>query len=219
MDILQQLYGPFFDANNWRTVVTSGEDWMIILSLVLIECLLSVDNAIVLDAQTQVLPDKKQQAYLIHFWEIKVAGAAYLMYLAVSHFYRKKNPKPKKDGKKAKKRILPLFWSVVVSIEMMDIVFSVDSVLASLAISPNPVIVLIGGLIGILAMRGIAEIIMRLMEIVPELETTAYGLIALIAIKLFLTIPMIDIEIPNLLFGIIVLGSIVATFIIHRIKN
>ena len=207
MDILQQLYGPFFDANNWRTVVTSGEDWMIILSLVLIECLLSVDNAIVLGA------------YLIHFWEIKVAGAAYLMYLAVSHFYRKKNPKPKKDGKKAKKRILPLFWSVVVSIEMMDIVFSVDSVLASLAISPNPVIVLIGGLIGILAMRGIAEIIMRLMEIVPELETTAYGLIALIAIKLFLTIPMIDIEIPNLLFGVIVLGSIVATFIVHRIKN
>ncbi|PEH10614.1 hypothetical protein CP353_02155 [Lactobacillus sp. UMNPBX2] len=241
MDILQQLYGPFFDANNWRTVVTSGEDWMIILSLVLIECLLSVDNAIVLAAQTQVLPDKKQQekslfyglwgayifrfiliglgAYLIHFWEIKVAGAAYLMYLAVSHFYRKKNPKPKKDGKKAKKRILPLFWSVVVSIEMMDIVFSVDSVLASLAISPNPVIVLIGGLIGILAMRGIAEIIMRLMEIVPELETTAYGLIALIAIKLFLTIPMIDIEIPNLLFGVIVLGLIVATFIVHRIKN
>ena len=101
----------------------------------------------------------------------------------------------------------------------MDIVFSVDSVLASLAISPNPVIVLIGGLIGILAMRGIAEIIMRLMEIVPELETTAYGLIALIAIKLFLTIPMIDIEIPNLLFGVIVLGSIVATFIVHRIKN
>lgn len=216
MDILQQLYGPFFDANNWRTVVTSGEDWMIILSLVLIECLLSVDNAIVLAAQTQVLPDKNNKkisflwtlgayifrfiliglgAYLIHFWEIKVAGAAYLMYLAVSHFYRKKNPKPKKDGKKAKKRILPLFWSVVVSIEMMDIVFSVDSVLASLAISPNPVIVLIGGLIGILAMRGIAEIIMRLMEIVPELETTAYGLIALIAIKLFLTIPMIDIEI------------------------
>ena len=44
-------------------------------------------------------------------------------------------------------------------------------------------------------------------------------MIALIAIKLFLTIPMIDIEIPNLLFGVIVLGSIVATFIVHRIKN
>ena len=50
-----------FDVNNWKTVIESGEDWMIIFSLVLIECLLSVDNAIVLAAQTQKLPDKKQQ--------------------------------------------------------------------------------------------------------------------------------------------------------------
>lgn len=96
MDILTKLYGPFFDVNNWKTVIESGEDWMIIFSLVLIECLLSVDNAIVLAAQTQKLPDKKQQekslfyglwgayifrfaligvgSYLIHFWEIKVLG-------------------------------------------------------------------------------------------------------------------------------------------------
>lgn len=75
MDILQQLYGPFFDANNWRTVVTSGEDWMIILSLVLIECLLSVDNAIVLAAQTQVLPDKKQQEKSLFLWTL---GSLYI---------------------------------------------------------------------------------------------------------------------------------------------
>ena len=152
---------------------------MIILSLVLIECLLSVDNAIVLAAQTQKLPDKVQQekslfyglwgayifrflligvgTYLIHFWEIKVIGAGYLMYLALSHFYHMAHPVAKQKKKKEKKRILPLFWSVVVSIEAMDIVFSIDSILASLAISTNPVIVLIGGLIGILAMRGIAE--------------------------------------------------------------
>lgn len=242
MDILQQLYGPFFDLNNWKTVITSGEDWMIILSLVLIECILSVDNAIVLAAQTQKLPDKKQQekslfyglwgayifrfifvgigAYLIHIWEIKVLGALYLAYLAINHFYRMKHPKQKSSKKKKERKpILPLFWSVVVSIEMMDIVFSIDSVLASLAVSPNPVIVLIGGMVGILAMRGIAEVIMKLMEIVPELETTAYGLIGLIAIKLFLTIPMIDIEIPNAIFGLIVLGSIAGTFVYHKIKN
>lgn len=211
MDILTKLYGPFFDVNNWKTVIESGEDWMIIFSLVLIECLLSVDNAIVLAAQTQKLPDKKQQekslfyglwgayifrfaligvgSYLIHFWEIKVLGAGYLMYLSLNHFYRMKYPERAKRKKgKNKKPILPLFWSVVISIELMDIVFSIDSILASLAISPNPVIVLIGGLIGILCMRGIAEVIMRLIDIVPELEVMAYFLIGLIAIKLFLTI-------------------------------
>lgn len=87
--------------------------------------------------------------------------------------------------------------------------------LASLAVSPNPVIVLIGGMIGILAMRGIAEMIMRLMRIIPELEPMAYGLIALIAIKLFLSIPMIDIEIPAAMFGLIVLAAVVLTLLIH----
>lgn len=242
MDILTKLYGPFFDVNNWKTVIESGEDWMIIFSLVLIECLLSVDNAIVLAAQTQKLPDKKQQekslfyglwgayifrfaligvgSYLIHFWEIKVLGAGYLMYLSLNHFYRMKYPERAKRKKgKNKKPILPLFWSVVISIELMDIVFSIDSILASLAISPNPVIVLIGGLIGILCMRGIAEVIMHLIDIVPELEVMAYFLIGLIAIKLFLTIPMIDIEIPAAAFGIVVLASVVVTLIVHKVRN
>ena len=242
MDILTKLYGPFFDVNNWKTVIESGEDWMIIFSLVLIECLLSVDNAIVLAAQTQKLPDKKQQekslfyglwgayifrfaligvgSYLIHFWEIKVLGAGYLMYLSLNHFYRMKYPEraKRKKGKK-RKPILPLFWSVVISIELMDIVFSIDSILASLAISPNPVIVLIGGLIGILCMRGIAEVIMRLIDILPELEVMAYFLIGLIAIKLFLTIPMIDIEIPAAAFGIVVLASVVVTLVVHKVRN
>ena len=242
MDILTKLYGPFFFVYNWKTVIESGEDWMIIFSLVLIECLLSVDNAIVLAAQTQKLPDKKQQekslfyglwgayifrfaligvgSYLIHFWEIKVLGAGYLMYLSLNHFYRMKYPERAKRKKgKNKKPILPLFWSVVISIELMDIVFSIDSILASLAISPNPVIVLIGGLIGILCMRGIAEVIMRLIDIVPELEVMAYFLIGLIAIKLFLTIPMIDIEIPAAAFGIVVLASVVVTLIVHKVRN
>ncbi len=147
-------------------------------------------------------------------------GAGYLMYLSLNHFYRMKYPERAKRKKgKNKKPILPLFWSVVISIELMDIVFSIDSILASLAISPNPVIVLIGGLIGILCMRGIAEVIMRLIDIVPELEVMAYFLIGLIAIKLFLTIPMIDIEIPAAAFGIVVLASVVVTLIVHKVRN
>lgn len=242
MDILQNLYGPFFDAENWRNVITSGEDWLIILSLVLIECILSVDNAIVLAAQTQKLPTKKEQekslfyglwgaylfrflligvgSYLIHFWEIKVIGALYLVYLSANHFWKMAHPERVKHKKgKKRKPILPLFWSVVLSIELMDIVFSVDSILASLAISPNPVIVLIGGLIGIICMRGIAEVIMRLMDMVPELEITAYFLIGLIGIKLFLTIPMIDIEIPAGIFGGIVLALLALTVVAHKIKD
>ena len=187
MSLIEKLYGPFFDLENWKTVITSGEDWMIILSLVLIEL----------------------GAYLINFWEVKVFGALYLMYLSLNHFWKMRHPESVHHReKKGRFQILPLFWSVVVSIELMDMVFST-----------NPVIVLIGGLIGILCMRGIAEVVMRLMEILPELEVTAYILIALIAVKLFLTIPMIDIEIPAALFGGIVLASLAVTVVVHKIRN
>lgn len=243
LGILENMYGPFFDLENWRTVITSVQDWMMILTLVVLECLLSVDNAIVLAAQTQKLPTKKEQekslfyglwgaylfrflliglgTYLIDFWEIKLVGAGYLIYLSVTHFYRLRHPKPEveKEHKRKWDRFLPLFWQVVISIELMDIVFSVDSVLASLAISTNPVIVLIGGIIGILCMRGIAEVIMRLMVILPELKAMAYVLIGFIGIKLLLTIPMIDIEIPALWFGGFVVVCFIGTFIVHKINN
>lgn len=241
LHFLGQLYGPFFDLHNWETVITSGDDWLIIFSLVLIECLLSVDNAVVLAAQTQSLPTREQQekslfygilgayffrfviiglgTYLIHFWEIKVIGALYLLYLVFQFFTRTRVKHTRKLASEKKRRWLPLFWAVVLQIEMMDIIFSVDSVLASLAISSNPVIVLIGGLIGILAMRGVAEVIMRLMQKIPELEPMAYILIALIVVKLFISIPAIDIEISATLFGLLVVGAIIVTLIIHVIRR
>ena len=244
MSLLEKLYGPFFDPHNWATVVTSGQDWLIILSLVMIECLLSVDNAVVLAAQTRVLPTLKEQeeslfygiwgsylfrfliigigTYLINFWEIKVIGAAYLIYLVYRFFHNKffgKRSKRKVRNRAAGLTGRKRFWSVVAQIEFMDIIFSVDSVLASLAISPNPVIVLIGGLIGIACMRGVAEIIMRLMRKIPELEPMAYVLIFIIAIKLFLTIPAIDIEIPSDIFGMFMLAVFVLTIIIHFVRR
>ena len=207
MSLIEDLYGPFFDLNNWVNVVSSTKDWLVILSLAIIECLLSVDNAIVLATQTKKLSTKKEQekslfyglggayifrflliglgVYLIHFWEIKVIGSVYLLYLALKHFYRKKFNYGNKSFIHFSFK-LPLFWSVIISIELMDLVFSVDSVLSSLAISHNPVIVLIGGLIGILAMRGVANLFIRLINKIPELETMAYFLIVIIAIKLLM---------------------------------
>ncbi|WP_373841929.1 TerC family protein [Limosilactobacillus sp.] len=244
MSLLEELYGPFFDLRNWENVITSGQDWLIIFSLVMIECLLSVDNAVVLAAQTRVLPTLKEQeeslfygiwgsylfrfliiglgTYLINFWEIKVIGAAYLIYLVYRFFKNKffghaqtRQVRNRAAGLTGRKR----FWSVVAQIELMDIIFSVDSVLASLAISSNPVIVLIGGMIGIACMRGVAEVIMRLMRRIPELEPMAYFLIFIIAIKLFLTIPAIDIEIPSSIFGIFILLVFVLTIVVHLVRR
>ncbi|WP_413627812.1 hypothetical protein R4B61_01090 [Fructilactobacillus vespulae] len=241
-EIIQRLYGPFFDLNNWTSVITSGNDWLIIFSLVVLECVMSVDNAIVLATQTQVLPTKKLQeeslfyglwgayifrflvigagVFLIHFWEIKLIGSIYLIYLAVKFFLpQKKDKKAKQIKGNGNTHSRKFFWWVVIQIEMMDILFSIDSVLASLAVSSNPVVVLIGGMVGIIAMRGIAEFIMVLMKKVPELKTMAYVLVFVIGLKLLLSIPIIDIEIPASMFGIFVILAIIVTVIIHFIRK
>ncbi|KRM06861.1 hypothetical protein FC59_GL001527 [Lactobacillus kitasatonis DSM 16761 = JCM 1039] len=225
---------------------------MIILTLIIMECLLSVDNAVVLAAQTQVLPTKSEKeksliyglwgaylfrfivigigTYLINFWEIKLAGSIYLFYLSFKFFYDQRHPKQAaehekekeereearhKGKKKKKKHVLSLFWRTVISIESMDIVFSIDSVLAALAISDNPVVVLIGGMIGILCMRGVAEIIIKLMDIIPELQPMAYVLIAIIALKLLLALPPLRWEMPNTAFAILVFAILGITIIFH----
>ncbi|KRL89125.1 TerC family membrane protein [Lactobacillus kalixensis DSM 16043] len=248
------MYAPFFDLNNWAHVLSSGKDWMIILTLILMECLLSVDNAVVLAAQTQVLPTKAEKeksllyglwgaylfrfivigigTYLINFWEIKLAGSIYLFYLSFKFFYDQRHPEKEAEREKAErksnhptkkegKHVLSLFWRTVISIESMDIVFSIDSVLAALAISDNPVVVLIGGMIGILCMRGVAEIIIKLMDIIPELQPMAYVLIGIIALKLLLALPPLRWEMPNTAFAIIVFGILILTIIFHfcRIKK
>ena len=247
-----KLYAPFFRANNWLHVLTIGKDWLIILTLILMECLLSVDNAVVLAAQTKVLPDKKQQekslfygmwgayifrfivigigTYLINFWEIKLAGSLYLFYLAIKYFYDQHHPQKAAAEEKAEeakiashrpkkgKHFLSLFWRTVISIEAMDIVFSIDSVLAALAVSSNPVVVLIGGMIGILCMRGVAEIIIKLMDIIPELQPMAYVLIGIIALKLLVSLPPLHYELPNTVFAIIVFSVLLLTIAFHFIR-
>ena len=238
---LESLYKPFFDQNNWQHVLTNSDDFWTIMSLVLMEILMSFDNALILAAQSKQLPDKEEQkkalfygmwgsyifrfliigigTYLINFWPIKVLGAVYLVLLSVSHFYKQKHgnisifkSKRKKKQLTGKKR----FWSVVISIEFIDIAFSVDAVLAALAISDNPVVILIGSIIGILAMRIMASYISKIMDVIPELENTAYFLIILIAIKLFLSIPQINIHLPNWIFFLIIVLAVIATFIVHK---
>lgn len=244
---LIKLYQPFFDANNWAHVLTSGQDWMMILTLILMECLLSVDNAVVLAAQTQVLPTKDEQrkslvyglwgaylfrfivigigTYLINFWEIKLLGGLYLLYLVYKYFYDLRHPAQvakkeaakkeahKKKNPKTRKHHLSLFWRTVISIESMDIVFSIDSVLAALAMSNNPVVVLVGGMIGILCMRGVAEVIIKLMEIIPELQTMAYVLITIIAVKLLVSLPPLNFKLPDAIFAGIVFGTIIFHYV------
>jgi YkoY family integral membrane protein len=174
----------------------------IILSLIIIEGLLSVDNALAIAAMASELPGKQKKlalklgiigAYVFRGvalafagwimanpW-IKTAGAAYLIYLMCAHLthaeQRKENPgHHKKRG----------FWMTVASIELMDLSLSVDNVVAAVALSPKLWLVCTGVFIGILALRFLAGACIGLLERYPILSYTAFLLVGYVgALLLF----------------------------------
>lgn len=237
-------YAAMLDWHMWAEVLTSPKAWGLILSLAVLECILSADNALVLSAFVKPLPKEQQKkalvyglwgayifrfifiglgTFLIKLWWIKLIGALYLLWLAVKFFKDKLSQKETSNEEEQVQpkgwlvKIFGFFWATVISVELMDLAFSVDSILTALAVSEEVWVILLGGMIGILLMRGVATFFIALMDRVPELETTAYILITFIAIKMGLT--LVDIHIANEIFiGFLVLSFLV-TFIIHYIRK
>ncbi len=190
-----------------------GAAGLIILNLILIESLLSIDNAAVLATMVMDLPQKQRgralkygilgaylfrgiclvfAAWLIKFTWLKAAGGVYLVWLAVAHFLKKKTTDETVDQKKNlffryTVGLMGPFWATVVLIEIMDLAFSIDNVFAAVAFSSNIYIIWTGVFIGILAMRFVAQGFVHLMHRFPFLETAAFLVILILGLKLILS--------------------------------
>jgi YkoY family integral membrane protein len=111
---------------------------------------------------------------------VKVIGAGYLLLLAGKYFLFEEHDD--EGGLTPYKS----FWGTVIAIELADIAFSIDSILAAVAVSPNRYVVITGGILGIIMMRFSAILFIRLIETFPRLETSAFLLIAVVAVKLLM---------------------------------
>lgn len=215
-----------------------GQGLLIVLNLIIIESLLSVDNAAVLASMAMKLPKEQRgkalrygiigayvfrgiclvlAGWLVHFWWLKLVGGAYLLFLALKHFLhsKKENDEELKEEADAAPRSkfyqltvgkIGPFWGTVIAIEVMDLAFSLDNVLAAVAYTdslPSPgnlYLLWVGVFIGILAMRFVAQGFVRLMEKFPFLETAAFLVIGLLGLKL--VIDGIVHLIPTSAFGV-----------------
>src|SRR5262249_40485659 len=117
---------------------------------------------------------------------VHVLGATYLLYLGIAHFGRRHRhgqereydaPLPPRRGG---------FWMVVLSIELADLAFSIDNVVAAVALSSDLRVVLVGIAIGILAMRFAATLFTKMIAWEPELESGAYLLLLFIGARFLL---------------------------------
>jgi YkoY family integral membrane protein len=187
---------------------------LIILNLIVIESLLSVDNAAVLATMVMDLPKDQRDkalkygiigayvfrgiclflaAWLVKIWWLKPLGGLYLLWLAVDYFIKKyKNVEGEEEEvDKSKSKIYKYtvgmmgpFWATVALVEAMDLAFSIDNVFAAVAFTDHIWLIYIGVFIGILAMRFVAQAFVKLMEKFTFLETVAFLVIGVLGIKL-----------------------------------
>lgn len=185
-----------------ETILSQVEtaDFVAIGFLVFLEGILSLDNALVLAMMVRHLNKDQQKkaltygiigafafrfvalalvTFLLKWTWVKFVGGGYLLFLSIRHFIHHARsedgaPKPSQAG----------FWKTVFLIELTDIAFAVDSILAAVAVSKKFWVIFTGGVIGIAMMRFAATLFVRLLDRFPNFEHTAYGLVCIIGVKL-----------------------------------
>ena len=180
-----------------------------VLALGFLEIVLSADNAIVLGLLVFTLPVilRKKALYiglasafvlraiallfasfiLKSEW-LEVLGGGYLIFLGLRHLLRKKKEGPSTHSAHS-------FWKTVILIEIFDLVFAIDSIVAGVAfiagnqpstatIHPKLWVIYLGGMLGVVGMRYAADLFSNLIHRFPNLEKSAYLLIVWIGLKL-----------------------------------
>ena len=179
----------------------------ILVVLILLEAILSADNAIALAAIVRSLPDPKQEewalrygligafvlrviliftaTWVIKYWQFELAGALYLLWLSGKFFLEKSQ-----DGHDTQHpvRMATELWQVVALVSLTDLAFSLDSVTAAVAVAQETWLVLIGGVAGIITLRFLAGLFIKWLEEFTHLESAGYLIVLLVGLRLFIKV-------------------------------
>ena len=212
-------------------------DFVTIGLLVVLEGLLSADNALVMAIMVLGLPASDHQkalrfgliggfvfrilatllaTYLIGVAWIKLLGGLYLLYLTWLHFRERGRGASSHTPPKARPGFgLTAFWATVVRVELVNLAFSIDSILVAVAMSRKLAVVLAGGVLGIIAMRLVVGQLLQLIRRYPALVDGAFVIIGWVAVKLIAEylhdVELIHWDIPrSLSLGLIVVIFVVA---------
>jgi YkoY family integral membrane protein len=210
-----------------------------IFFLIFLEGILSFDNALALAALVKSkLKDPIQQkkaltygiwgayffrvvvvfcgVWLMQFWQVKLGAGAYLVWLGTSELLPKTKEKHEKEIKGFNIKWLTPLWSTIISVEIMDLMFSIDSIGVALAISNVKWVLISGAILGILMMRVAASLFIKLIDRYPILEKTAFLLVLIAGIGVGLK--AFHIEIPEVPFIVTLIGILLGSIYINHIK-
>ena len=226
-------------VNSFIPTLDQIDSWSEILTLlpilIILEILLSADNAIALASLTKSLKNSEDRtralnigitislilriflillsAFLLKFLIIRILAGFYLIYLFFSNVILKgknySNEEIKKDNSTFNKIN---FIKVVALLSVTDLAFSIDSITTAVAISDQYILVVTGAVIGVIALRFTSEIFLRLIEYFTRLEMAGYIAILIIGSKLILNTIFVESFLPDFYFYILILISFVWGF-------
>ena len=192
------------------------EVYFILLILIVLEAVLSADNAIALASIARSVEDPKSQqkalniglvgayilrivlilgaTYVIEYWQFELLGALYLLWLVFNYFVLEDN-----DNDESETRTLGFksLWQVIPTIAITDLAFSLDSVTSAIAITEDTWLVIAGGTIGIIILRFLAGLFIRWLQEYTYLEDAGFITVGFVGLRLLLKVWLPDYFIPE----------------------
>ena len=212
----------FFDgADQW------GEVLALLPVLVLLELILSADNAVALAAiaRSSRQPEQERLALnlgigialvlrialivvaqwvLQNVW-VQLLAAAYLVWLVVDHFNKRSGDDDQSLEANQSSGLSRPFLKTVLLLAFTDLAFSIDSVAAAVAISDQILLISTGAFIGIVALRFTSALFIRWLDHYPRLETAGFLAVAFVALRLIVHVFIPSLNQPDWLILLLVL--------------
>ena len=226
-------------VNSFIPTLDQIDSWSEILTLlpilISLEILLSADNAVALASLSKSLKNSTDRtnalnigitisllfrillillsSFLLKFLFIRIFAGLYLIYLFFSNVIlknKKTDTSVTDDISTTNKKFD--FLKVVALLSITDLAFSIDSITTAVAISDQYILIVIGALIGVIALRFTSEIFLRLLEYFIRLEMAGYIAILIIGVKLILNTLIKESFLPDYYFYILIFISFVWGF-------
>ncbi|WP_239493668.1 DUF475 domain-containing protein [Candidatus Karelsulcia muelleri] len=177
----------------------------ILINIVLIEALLSIDNATILTTLVKNINKKDRKkalnygifgayffriislifaAVIINMWWLKLIGGLYLIYLGIHHFLKTQ----KEEKNFFKINFFSKIWVTILYVELIDFLFSIDNILAGISYSNNPLLIFLGVFISLFLLRISTVKLLKLTEKYSSLEDSAFFIIILLGLKLIISL-------------------------------
>ncbi|XMD98760.1 MAG: DUF475 domain-containing protein [Candidatus Karelsulcia muelleri] len=177
----------------------------ILINIVLIEALLSIDNATILTTLVKNINKKDRKkalnygifgayffriislifaAVIINMWWLKLIGGLYLIYLGINHFLKTQ----KEENNLFKINFFSKIWGTILYVELIDFLFSIDNLFAGISYSNNPLLIFLGVFISLFLLRISTVKLLKLTEKYSSLEDSAFFIIILLGLKLIISL-------------------------------